>query len=164
MSVSRTWISPVPTFWTIALEIVAAGLPLFRGAQLAVDTTIVSVLKRDGSARTRCASVDGASLESARRRKEATHPELTGRNGRTKLVVLGCEVGGRWSERGSGVPPQFGQSQGKKRASTLAHHSSPGLAPQMGCHGAVPPKLWLFPCFSAKEAWVPMGPLRQPLR
>ena len=33
------------------VEIVADGLPLFMGAQLAVDTTIVSVLKRDGSVR-----------------------------------------------------------------------------------------------------------------
>ena len=30
------------------VEIVVDGLPLFVGAQLAVDTTIVSVLKRDG--------------------------------------------------------------------------------------------------------------------
>ena len=52
----------------------ADGLPLFMGAQLAVDTTIVSVLKRDGSARTRCANVDGASLEAARRRKGSHVP------------------------------------------------------------------------------------------
>ena len=118
MSVSRTWISPVPTFWTIALEIVAAGLPLFRGAQLAVDTTVVSVLKRDGSARTRCATVDGASLESARRRKEATYPELTGRSGRTKLVVLGCEVGGRWS----GEAQEFLRSLAKAKARNEPAH------------------------------------------
>ena len=31
------------------LEVVADGLPLFQGAQLAVDTTAVSVLRRDGS-------------------------------------------------------------------------------------------------------------------
>ena len=45
---------------------------------------------RDGFAR-----VDGASLLAARRRKEVTHPE---RRNRTKLVVFGCEVGGRRSE------------------------------------------------------------------
>ena len=80
------------------LEIVADGLPLFLGAQLAVDTTLVSVLRRDGSPRPRCANEDGAALAAARRRKEGTYPELTGRNGRTRLVVLACEVGGRWSE------------------------------------------------------------------
>ena len=84
------------------LEIVADGLPLFLGAQLAVDTTLVSVLRRDGSPRPRCANEDGAALAAARRRKEQTYPELTGRNGRTRLVVLACEVGGRWSEEAQG--------------------------------------------------------------
>ena len=37
-------------------------------------------------------------LQVARRRKEATYPELGGQNGRTRLVVLGSEVSGRWSE------------------------------------------------------------------
>ena len=31
------------------LEVVADGLPLFHGAQIAVDTTLVSVLRRDGT-------------------------------------------------------------------------------------------------------------------
>ena len=39
---------------------VADGLPLFHGAQLAVDTTMVSPLKRDGSTCPRSATVDGA--------------------------------------------------------------------------------------------------------
>ena len=39
------------------LEVVADGLPLFHGAQLAVDTTMVSPLKRDGSACPRSATV-----------------------------------------------------------------------------------------------------------
>ena len=34
----------------------------------------------------------------ARRRKEATYPELVGRRARARLVVLGVEVGGRVSE------------------------------------------------------------------
>ena len=100
------------------LEIVADGLPLFMGAQFAVDTTIVSILKRDGSVRTRCATVDGASLEAACRRKEATYPKLTGRNGRTKLVVLGCEVGGRWS----GEVQEFLHSLAKAKARSEPAH------------------------------------------
>ena len=73
------------------LEIVADGLSL--GAQLAVDTTLVSVLRRDGSPRPRCANEDGAAVAAARRRKELTYPELTSRNGRTRLVVLACGLG-----------------------------------------------------------------------
>ena len=63
------------------IEVVADGLPLFHGAQLAVDTTVVSPLRQDGTPR-----------------KEATYPELHGRNGRTRLVVLGAEVGGTRSD------------------------------------------------------------------
>ena len=80
------------------LEIVADGLPLFHGAQSAVDTTVVSVLRRDGTPHPRCVTTDRAALETARRRKETTYPELSGQFGRTKLVVLVAEVAGRWSE------------------------------------------------------------------
>ena len=81
------------------LEVVADGLPLFHGAQLAIDTPLVSPVGRDGLPRSRCAREDGAALTIARRRKERTCPELTGRFGRAKLVVFGCEVGGGGSLR-----------------------------------------------------------------
>ena len=64
------------------LEVVADGLPLFGGAQLAIDATL-------GAA--------GAALSAARRRKVRTYPELSGDGGRCRLVVLGGEVAGRWS-------------------------------------------------------------------
>ena len=80
------------------IEVVADGLPLFHGAQLAVDATMVSPVRGDGTARRRCAEHDGAALEQARRNKETTYPELCQVRGRARLVVLGCEVGGRWSE------------------------------------------------------------------
>ena len=79
------------------LEVVADGLPLFHGAQLAIDTTMVSPVRGDGRPGPQCARVDGAALMRARRRKETTYPELSGANGRARLVVLACEVGGRWS-------------------------------------------------------------------
>ena len=79
------------------VEVLADGLPLFHGAQLAVDTTLVSVLGRNGEPRPRCADVDGVILEEATRRKERRYPELSGRHGRTHLVVLAAEVCGRWS-------------------------------------------------------------------
>ena len=79
------------------LEVVAEGLPLFHGAQLAIDTTLVSPLRADGAPHIQCADVDGAALQQARRRKERTYPELSGAHGRAKLVVLAAEVGGRWS-------------------------------------------------------------------
>ena len=42
--------------------------------------------------------MDGASLETARACKERRYPELSGQFGRSRLVVLACEDGGRWSE------------------------------------------------------------------
>ena len=56
-----------------------AGWRLWRGAQLAIDTTVVSPLRRDGTAK--AADHDGAVLEVARRRKETTYPELSGEGG-----------------------------------------------------------------------------------
>ena len=78
-------------------EILADGLPLFGGAQLAVDTTLVSPLHCDGSPHPRAANEDGAVLQAARLR-ERTYPELVGPRRRARLVVLAGEVGGRWSE------------------------------------------------------------------
>ena len=79
------------------LEVVADGLPLFHGAQLAIDTTMVSPLSRTGLPHARCADVDGAATVAARRRKERRYPELSGEEGRARLVVFACEVGGRFS-------------------------------------------------------------------
>ena len=79
------------------MEIIAEGLPLFGGAQLAVDMTLVSAHHCDGSARARAARVDGIALEAARRWKERTYRELVGPRSRAKLVVLAGEVGGCWS-------------------------------------------------------------------
>ena len=42
----------------------------------------------------------GAALQDARRNKERTYPELL-QNRRCRLVVLGIEVGGRWSNEAS---------------------------------------------------------------
>ena len=59
------------------LEVVADGLTAFRGAQLAIDTTLVSALRRDGTARPGAATRAGVALAAART-KERTYPELTG--------------------------------------------------------------------------------------
>ena len=79
------------------LDVVADGLPLHGGRQLAIDTTLVSTLKFNGEPIRRTADFDGAVLEVARRQKERTYPELAGPRTRAKLVVLAGEVAGRWS-------------------------------------------------------------------
>ena len=75
----------------------ARRYPIWGGAQLAVDTTIVSPLTRDGQPRRRAGQYAGTALTEARRRKERTYPELM-RSRRCRLIVLGIERGGRWSE------------------------------------------------------------------
>ena len=95
------------------IEVVVDGLPLVPGAQLAVDTTLVSPLRRDGTPHPRCAEISGAALTAARRRKEATYPELHGRNGRTRLVVLGAEVGGRWSDESAAFDRHWAKAKAR---------------------------------------------------
>ncbi len=79
------------------IEVVANGLPLWGGAQLAVDATLVSPVRRDGRPQPHAAEADGTQLQEARRRKERKYWELL-RSRRCRLVVLGLEVGGRWSD------------------------------------------------------------------
>ena len=91
-----------PTFWSVPaadgrrLEVVVDGLPLHAGVQLAIDTTLVGVLRGDGSVRRGAADADGVAVVVAQRRKERKYPVLVGLGARSRLVVLGVEVGGRW--------------------------------------------------------------------
>ena len=72
------------------LWVVADGLPLFHGAQLAIDVTLVSPVEP--------MEPHGDSLDLARPTKERRYPELSAEHGRARFVVLACETGGRWSE------------------------------------------------------------------
>ena len=85
----------------------------WQGAQLAIDTTLVSPLHRDGSARRGAASRPRLALEQTKR-KEATYPELVGDDGRARLVVLAAETGGRWSNETA----QFLRGLAKGKAET----------------------------------------------
>ena len=80
----------------LRLEVVADFLPLFGGAQLAVDTTLVSPLHADGCPHRHAADSDGAVLATARRRKERTYPEVVGPENKARLVFLALETRGRW--------------------------------------------------------------------
>ena len=73
------------------------GVPFSGGSQLAVDATLVSVLHANGQARRGAVEEDGAALTIARRRKERRCPKLVIPGRCARLVVLGLEVGGRWS-------------------------------------------------------------------
>ena len=87
---------PLPVADARRIEIVCNGLPLWHGAQLAVDTTCVSPVTRSGEPRPGADSQPGLALQLATRRKRReTYPELS-RSPRCRLVVFAVETGGRW--------------------------------------------------------------------
>ena len=78
------------------VEVLASGLPLQHGSQLAVDVTLRCALTACGRARPNAATVDGAVADAARRDKETKYSELVDGQ-RCHLVVVAIETGGRWS-------------------------------------------------------------------
>ncbi len=78
------------------IEVIASGLPIFGGSQLAVDVTLRSVLRGDGSSRSQAYWKDGAVAHAARHDKEAQYPELASSD-RCRFIVLALETGGRFS-------------------------------------------------------------------
>ena len=81
------------------IEVLASGLPLHHGAQLTVDITVRNALTANGLACPNAAHTDGAVLLRARTDKERKYHELLDAE-RCRLVVVGLEVGGRWSTSG----------------------------------------------------------------
>ena len=78
------------------IEVIANGLPLWGGKQIALDTTIISALTGKGIARGREA---GHALKEAAKKKQDTYAEVV-ESRRCHLLVMGFEVAGRWSEEG----------------------------------------------------------------
>ena len=82
-----------------SIEVLATGLPLHHGAQLAVDITLRSAITSSSHACPNAATVDGAVLVKARVDKERKYTELVnGDRCRLVVVVVGVETGGRWSD------------------------------------------------------------------
>ena len=68
----------------------------------------------------------GAALRDARRRKEQTYPELL-RSRRCKLVVLGLEVGGRWSQEATSFIKLLAQHKARQAPPILQHSITTAL-------------------------------------
>ena len=134
------------------LEVVAEGLPLFHGAQLAIDTTLVSPLRADGAPHIQCADVDGAALRQARRQKERTYPELSGAHGRVAGLLRRRPFCGCW------CAPKPVHCQRSSECELVKHGFSGGAlcwrVPQLG-HT-------LLPCLSSMAVLGQMVPLLRP--
>ena len=85
-------------------------------------------LHANGSARRGAAHTDGVALTAARRRKEATNPELVGRRGRARLVVL-VEVGGKWSPETQSFLSQLASAKARADADAWNKRGDFGGAP-----------------------------------
>ena len=102
-----------------AIEVLTSGLPLFFGAQLAVDVTLRCALTADGLPQPGAAAVDGAVCSRAREDKERKYPEHL-RDDRCRLVVLALETGGRWSEEAVQFVESLAVSRAREAPPTLA--------------------------------------------
>ena len=106
-----------------AIEVLASGLPLFFGAQLAVDVTLRCALTADGRAQPGAAAVDGAVCSRAREDKERKCPELL-RDDRCRAVVVALETGGRWSEEAVQFVESLVVSRVREAPPTLQHSAA----------------------------------------
>ena len=136
------------------LEVAVDGLPLFGGAQLALDTTLVSALHCDGSARRGASHNEGVAISMAERRKEQRYPELVGPRARARLVVLAMEVGGKWSSTNSDSPAVWLTPElGKKGGSCADELNKRGVCVGVRCWHAPRPELWQTACWNSRRFW-----------
>ena len=143
------------------LEVIVDGLPLHSGAQLAVDTTLVCALHRDGTPVGCAAQQDGVVLQSARPRKERTYPKLLGGRARSKLVVLAVEVGGRWSEETRMFLSLLARAKVRGENPLLRERVQQAWRLRWGALLSCTNRLQLRPhCWSCREHVAPMGTLQ----
>ena len=108
------------------IEVIVNGLPLFQGAQLAVDTTLVSPLTSSSQPRRRQGVFTGAALAQARRSKERTYPELVNAQ-RCRLIVLAIEIGGRFSSVAATFLRLLARARARAAPATLQQTAAPAL-------------------------------------
>ncbi len=129
------------------VEVVANGLPLWNGVQLVVDATLVSPVRRDGSPQPGAEEENAVQLDRARARKERTYRELL-RSRRCRLVCLGMEVGGRWSQEAYTFVHLLARCKARAKAAIIRKavqmsfmhrwnsYIGSGLSTCAGCHNA----------------------------
>ena len=101
------------------IEVLANGLPIWQGAQAAVDTTLVSPVTRADDAQPHADRVAGTALEQAAKRKRLhTYPELAVAR-RCKLVALGLEVGSRFSREAAAFLRQLAKTRARESPALL---------------------------------------------
>ena len=111
---------PVPPGDGRRIEILATGLPLYRGVPLAVDASMVSALHADGRPWAGAAGADGVAIARAEKAKAAVYPELA-HSSTLRLVTVACEVGGRWSAESRAVLKRLASAKARSAPPPLRH-------------------------------------------
>ena len=103
---------------------------LYNGAQLAVDTTLVSPLTSTGEPRRQGRHPGSPALRAARQAKERTYPELV-RGDRCRLVVLAHGSRRAMERRSCGLPSAPCASQKQSSPPGSATSCRPGIHREM---------------------------------
>lgn len=151
------------------IEVVANGLPLWRGAQIAVDTTLVSPVQRDGRARPGADARPALALQQAKTRKLRRYPELQpGGHGRCRLVVFGLEVGGRFDSQALALLRRLARARARDRAPWAREAAGAALTRRwtalaalaaLRAHAQSLLELPVRPCDASDGAELPLGEL-----
>ena len=124
-------------------EVVAEGVSVFGGVQLALDATLVSAHHGLGTPLRKADKIDGVALQHARKRKEHRYPELCGLNGRTRLVVIAGRGGRTVVSRNPGIPAKRVTWEGAVSTPHLeGERTGRGTGDGAVCWRAQPPKRW----------------------
>lgn len=100
------------------IEIVATGLPIEGGVPLAVDATMVSPLRADGTTSGAASRAPGTALKAAEDDKRRTYPELVG-SPLLRLCTVACEVGGRFNSQAVSLLEQLALARARTEVPVL---------------------------------------------
>ena len=110
------------------IEVVATGLPIWNGAQVAVDTTLVSPLSGLGEPRMASDRRQGiVCREAIRQKRVVKYFELLHAR-RSRLQVMALEVGGRWDDSALDFLRQLARAQARQEPLWLREAVAQGMA------------------------------------
>ena len=158
------------------IEVIANGLPLWGGSQLAVDTTLVSPLTSAGVPRRRSGATAGAAPADARRSKERTYPEFGRASAWSFSASRLADAGvlklpassGRWLEHEHAMPSLCSVQQpslpslGDGRGCCRLLQQGPELPACSPCQSPIPPMLMASLLCSATSSLTPPSHLLLP--
>ncbi len=143
------------------LDVVAYGLQVYGGVPICGDATMVSPLHSDGTPWRGAPASNGLRLRAARRRKEVVYPELVaGASGR--LVLLGCEIGGRWAPEALELLRRLARQRCSQAPSLLRRAATFAWHRRWLCHLGVAAQTALAASLAEPTALLAAGPDASP--